>query len=214
MPYIIAFISQKGGVGKSTLSRALAREIANNGMSVKIADLDVQQGTSVEWQRLRLNNGIIPAVKAELFTSAKDVLEMKEYYDLIIIDAPARTSKATLEIAKVANLVVQPTGASVDDLRPAVKEFHALVKAGIDKNKLIFVLNRIGTIAEEQEVRKYLNEAGYQVALGCLYERPAYRKAQNIGGAITETRYTNLNNKADEVLQNLTDRMVENGECK
>lgn len=214
MSTVIAFISQKGGVGKSTLSRALAREVANNGMSVKIADLDVQQGTSVEWQRLRLKNGIMPVVKAELFPAAKQVLEMQEHYDLVIIDGPARTSKATLEIAKVADLVVQPTGASVDDLRPAVKEFHALVRAGIDKNKLVFALNRIGTASEEQEVRSYLHEAGYQVVVGCLFEKPAYRKAQNMGGAITETRYANLNNKADEVMQNLIDRVVENGERK
>lgn len=214
MSLVIAFISQKGGVGKSTLSRALAREVANNGMSVKIADLDVQQGTSVEWQRLRLHNNIAPMVKAELFSTAKQVLEMKECYDLIIIDGPARTSKATLEIAKMANLIVQPTGASVDDLRPAVKEFHALVKAGVDKNKLIFALNRIGTISEEQEVRSYLHEAGYQVVTGCLYEKPAYRKAQNMGGSITETRYANLNNKADEVIQSLIDKVVENGERK
>jgi hypothetical protein len=44
---------------------------------------------------------------------------------------------------------VQPTGASVDDLRPAVREFHALVKEGIFKDKLAFALNRIGTAAEE-----------------------------------------------------------------
>lgn len=37
MTTIIAFVSQKGGVGKSTLSRGLAREAARNGLSVKIA---------------------------------------------------------------------------------------------------------------------------------------------------------------------------------
>ena len=52
---IIAFVSQKGGVGKSTMSRALAREAANNGLKAKIADLDTQQGTSVDWHRTRLN---------------------------------------------------------------------------------------------------------------------------------------------------------------
>jgi Mrp family chromosome partitioning ATPase len=41
----IGLISQKGGVGKSTLSRALAREAASNGLKVKLADLDTQQGT-------------------------------------------------------------------------------------------------------------------------------------------------------------------------
>jgi len=46
-------------------------------------------------------------------------------------------AKGTLEIAMVANLVVQPTGASLDDLRPAVREFHALIKAGVPKDKLI-----------------------------------------------------------------------------
>ena len=49
MSTIIAFVSQKGGVGKSTLARALAREAAAAGLKTKIADLDTQQGTSVDW---------------------------------------------------------------------------------------------------------------------------------------------------------------------
>ncbi|MBD4961076.1 AAA family ATPase, partial [Xanthomonas citri pv. citri] len=55
MAAVVAFISQKGGVGKSTLSRALAREAAAGGLRVKIADLDTQQGTSIDWHRLRLS---------------------------------------------------------------------------------------------------------------------------------------------------------------
>lgn len=118
-------------------------------------------------------------------------------YDLLIIDGPARTSKGTLAIAKVAHLVVQPTGASRDDLLLAVREFHALVKEGIAKDKLAFALNRIGTPAEEGEARAYIAEAGYAALNGCLLERPAYRKAQNTGHAVTETSYTGLNAKAD-----------------
>jgi chromosome partitioning protein len=44
MAVIIAMVSQKGGIGKSTLSRLIAREYANAGWSVKIADLDVGLG--------------------------------------------------------------------------------------------------------------------------------------------------------------------------
>ena len=51
MSTIIAFVSQKGGVGKSTLARALAREATVGGIKAKIADLDTQQGTSVDWHR-------------------------------------------------------------------------------------------------------------------------------------------------------------------
>ena len=128
MTTIIAFVSQKGGVGKSTLARAVAREAANNGLKVKIADLDTQQGTCVDWNRTRLNAGLQPAVAAEAFATAAQALKIADQYDLLIIDGPARTSSGTLDIAKVADLVVQPSGASVDDLKPAVREFHALIK--------------------------------------------------------------------------------------
>jgi chromosome partitioning protein len=48
-PVLIAFTGQKGGIGKSTLGRLVAREYANAGWRVKIADLDVSQGTSFNW---------------------------------------------------------------------------------------------------------------------------------------------------------------------
>ena len=62
MTTLIAFVSQKGGVGKSTLSRAVAREAAASGLNVKVADLDTQQGTTVAWHRRRLDAGIEPTV--------------------------------------------------------------------------------------------------------------------------------------------------------
>jgi chromosome partitioning protein len=53
MTICISFISQKGGVGKSTLARALAREANEQKLTVKVADLDTQQGTIVNWHRRR-----------------------------------------------------------------------------------------------------------------------------------------------------------------
>jgi chromosome partitioning protein len=211
MAAVIAFVSQKGGVGKSTLSRALAREAAAGGLRVKVADLDTQQGTSVDWHRQRLNANIEPVVSVEAFATAAQALGVANGFDILILDGPARTSQATLEIARAANLVVQPTGASLDDLRPAVREFHALIKARIPSDRLAFALNRIGTPAEEAETRAYLGEAGYAVLDGCLLERPAYRQAQNAGHAITETRYATLNERADALIQSLIDRVTNNG---
>jgi chromosome partitioning protein len=211
MAAVVAFVSQKGGVGKSTLSRALAREAAAGGLRVKVADLDTQQGTSVDWHRQRLNASIEPVVSVEAFATAAQALGVANGFDILILDGPARTSQATLEIARAANLVVQPTGASLDDLRPAVREFHALVKAGVPSARLAFALNRIGTPAEEAETRAYLAEAGYAVLDGCLLERPAYRQAQNAGHAITETRYAALNERADTLIQSLIDRVTNNG---
>ena len=211
MPMVIAFISQKGGVGKSTLARALAREAAAGGLSVKIADLDTQQGTAVDWHRQRLDSALEPLVAVEAFRTAQQALAVAGAYDLLIVDGAARTSSATLEIARVADLVVQPTGASTDDLRPAIREFHALAQAGIPPRKLVFALNRIGTDSEEAETHSYIAEAGYAALPGCLPERPAYRQAQNIGLAVTETRFTKLNERANALIQALIDRIAANG---
>lgn len=211
MSTIIAFVSQKGGVGKSTLARALAREATAGGLKTKIADLDTQQGTCVDWHRTRLDADIQPVVAVEAFATAEQALRAASNHELLILDGPARFSKGTLAIAKMAHLVVQPTGASSDDLRPAVREFHALVNAGIPKEKLVFALNHIGTPAEENDARAYVEKAGYAALAGCLPEQPAYRKAQNKGHAVTETSYAGLNAKADALIQALIDKVEEHG---
>ncbi|WP_312126755.1 ParA family protein [Pseudomonas sp.] len=209
MSTVVAFVSQKGGVSKSTLARALGREASHCGLSVKIADLDVQQGTVIDWLRRRLAAGIEPTIQVESFASAGKALELAGQFDLLILDGPARMSKGTLEIANVADLVVQPTGASLDDLIPAVKEFHALVKAGVPKSKLVFALSRVATEAEVRDAREYLTEAGYAVLDGAVFEKPTYRRAQNQGYSITETRHESLNQSADRVLQDLINRIGE-----
>ncbi|CAG8441146.1 9187_t:CDS:2 [Cetraspora pellucida] len=170
MTTIIAFISQKGGVGKSTLSRALATEASKEKMKVLLADCDPQQGT-------------------------------------MIIDGPARTSKSTLEIATKANLIIQPTGPSVDDCEPAVKEFHALKEAGIEKKKLLFVLNHLTTTGEEINARAYLTQAGYSVLNTGLTEKASYRSAQNQGLAITEVIYEKLKKQAQKLIDEILTKL-------
>ena len=211
MPTLIAFVSQKGGVGKSTLSRALAREAANSGLRAKVADLDTQQGTSVEWHRRRLDGDVQPEVSVEAFRTAEQALAKAGQYDLLIVDAPARASEGTRKIAEQATLVVQPTGPSLDDLRPAVLLFHELERAGISKARLTFALNHILTDAEETAARQYLSQAGFEVLDGYIPSKTSYREAQNMGRSITETRYPALNSKADALIQSLINKVPDNG---
>lgn len=207
MGTIIGFVSQKGGVGKSTLARGISREAAANGLNVKIADLDVQQGTSVNWYRRRLAAGIEPIFSVESFKTASQALKLAAQFDYLIIDGPARASAATLEIARAATLIIQPTGSSVDDLEPAVLTFHELVRDGIPRGCLAFALTRVGTDAEESEARAYITQAGYTSLTGSIQERPAYRQASNVGLSITETRYPQLNKRADALIQAMVDQI-------
>jgi chromosome partitioning protein len=211
MANIIAFVSQKGGVGKSTLSRALAREAANSGLTVKIADLDTQQGTCVNWHRRRLDNSVEPTFSVESYKTSEQALAQADRYDLLIIDAPARASEGSLKIAQRAGLVVQPTNPAIDDLEPAVRVFHEMVKEGIPKSHLVFALNHVLTDAEEVAARTYLTDAGYAVLKGYIPSKTSYRDAQNNGRTITETRYSALNGKADALIEALIGMVEVNG---
>jgi chromosome partitioning protein len=212
MTVVIAFVSQKGGVGKSTLARALAREAAvSSKLKVRLADLDTMQKTTSDWHAKRLQNGLKPIADVQILANAEQALAHADAYDLVIIDSPARAPTGTREIAKRATLVVQPTGPSDDDIAPAVREFHGLVKAGIPKKRLVFALNHVGTDAEESAARALIEEAGYDILDGCLMERPAYRTAHNFGRAITETNFATLNARADELIQSLFDRISADG---
>ena len=55
---VIAFASQKGGVGKSTLCRALAVEAIRAGLKTIVSDLDAAQGTVHEWAKDRAKLGL------------------------------------------------------------------------------------------------------------------------------------------------------------
>jgi chromosome partitioning protein len=200
---IIALISQKGGVGKSTLARVLATEATKKKVKTLLADCDHQQKTSWEWTQWRKENKITPAIISQVFQQVKDIWPLSKNYDLIIIDAPARTSAGTLELAKKADLIIQPVGASRDDLLPALREFNALKAQGIKKDKLLFVLNHLSTPAEVLATQEYLTESGYPFAPFYLTEKASYRQAQSEGKAITEINYSSLKKQAQKLVDSL-----------
>src|SRR5882672_237735 len=128
---IVGFVSQKGGTGKSTLARALGAVVAHAGMKVKIADLDPQQRTIVEWEKARDENRVAPTLKVRGFRTVSEAVAAAEEDELLILDAPAGATRRILEVAQRADLIVQPSGASIDDLRPTVLLFHDLTQSGI-----------------------------------------------------------------------------------
>jgi len=199
-------ISKKGGVGKSTIARALAAELSKNNFEVKLADLDVKQGTCINWYQNRLSKELGAISSVEFINDKKmNRIIKNDEYDFLIIDTEAKAEKQTLKLAKLSNLIIQPSGPSNDDLIPGVKLFRALVEAGINKNKMYFVMNRIGTKTERRDTEEYINYAGYKYIDGCIYESPSYRAVQNTGKAITENPYKGPRIQAEIVMQSIID---------
>lgn len=206
MAVVVGVVSQKGGVGKSTLSRLIAREYALAGWSVKIADLDVSQGTSFNWQSRRLQSGIEPAIPVERFGTVEQALKVGDHYDMLILDGPPHSTAGTLKIAAASLLTILPTGLSLDDLEPSVLLAHELRKRGTPAEKIIFALSRVGDSESEiGEARGYVQQAGYSLLPGSLPEKTAFRRASDEGRSLTETRFLSLNKRSDEVAQGVVD---------
>ncbi|CAG8747537.1 16063_t:CDS:2, partial [Racocetra persica] len=101
-------------------------------------------------------------------------------------EADKELSQATKEIATHSDLIIQPVGASNDDLMPAVKEFNALKKAGIPPKKLLFALARLSTLKEAEAIKEYLKDTDYKYSENYLLEKTSYKQIQNEGKSITE----------------------------
>lgn len=193
--FVIACLSQKGGVGKSTLSRMIATAYAKSEWTVKIADFNTKQKTSVDWSAMRLEQGIGPEVPTEAFSSVKTAL--KQDYQLMVCDGRPDSDTSSLEIAKAANVVVIPTGVTLDDLKPQVLFANELRTRGIPRQKIIFVLNKTAdsTIAVQDAI-EYIQSVGYNVTKTDLPWKTGYQIAQNSGRSVMETTYPSLNEKA------------------
>lgn len=209
MSLIIACVSQKGGTGKSTLARLIAREYAAANWNVKIADLDISQSTSFNWQSRRLRQAVQPLIAVEQFNSVDSALKAAPHVDLLILDGPPHSTSGTLKIAQAADIVLLPTGLSLDDMQPSVLLAHEMVSKRIPRAKIAFALCRVGdSDTEISEARRYIGDAGYKVLSGSIPEKIAYRRASDSGRALTETRFPSLNSRTDELAQSIINHVT------
>jgi chromosome partitioning protein len=146
---VIAIVSQKGGVGKSTLAVHLAAEANSQGQRVLLLDLD-PQGSAMEWASRRGDrppdvSGANPASIGKEIEKARS-----EDYDLILVDTAPHAARS-------ADLVAIPCRPSTFDI--------AAISATLDLCKLankqaLVILNaapirsRVTVEAEEAIVEK------------------------------------------------------------
>ena len=209
MGYIVGVVSQKGGVGKSTLARAVATTYAAAGWNVKVADLDINQASSFSWLQRRLAREIEPVVDVGTFGDVARALRTVDAYDLMVLDGAPHATRATVEIGKHAHLVVLPTGLSLDDLEPTVLLANALINEhGIPLERIAIALVKTGDSARElEEARSYLGATPYHVLASQIPEKTAFRRAQDAGQSVVECPYRGSREQADALVQSLIDRL-------
>ncbi|WP_229775945.1 ParA family protein [Deinococcus ruber] len=143
---IIATLSLKGGVGKTTIAMHLATVIAEHHALVTVLDAD-EEVSALRWQQHALADGVrlpfsvIPADRNSFMRQAKDLARAGH---IVVIDTPPNNREVLKSAATIADVVlvpVLPTGLDVDRLGTTLDLLRDL-EAALDEFNYAVVLNR------------------------------------------------------------------------
>ena len=180
----ILIAAQKGGSGKTTLTRNLAVAAVENGRNVLCLDLDPQGSLRGWWESREadspsmLDRDPLPDVLRTTLDAAR------ERFDLCIIDTPPAASEWLTEALAAADLVLIPVRPSPDDLR-AVGTTLAAVN-GSDM-PFAFVMSQTPRARITEEAARVLAQHG-RVAPVNIAQRVSYAETGATGQGVTETR--------------------------
>ena len=207
VPTTAAFVSQKGGVGKSTLARVLALGAIHRGRKTLLADFDLDQLTCVEWGALRMRASIEPEIDARAFKSLKK-LRKDNGFDFIVADTRGLADDLSTEIAEISNVVFLPTGVSQDDLRPTLNLARRLARRGAE-GRLVVVLSKVGR-SETQFSRavETIEDAGFELLSEHWPQRDGFQSDLDAGRAGREARNPYLREIAERMEEALWARAM------
>ena len=146
----IAFVTQKGGAGKSTLASNISVAAKHAGERVFVIDLDPLQSL-VKWSKLRGQSEIaVEHIPASKLAKALEALE-KKGVTLVVIDAPGEDSENLAAAIRAADLCVIPARPNVFDLWASEVTRAKVKEAG---KEYIFLLNQIPPAQQSARVEQ------------------------------------------------------------
>jgi len=206
----IAFINEKGGVGKTTLSINLAACLKLRGYKVLLVDSDPQASLRCWNEQNNKDCDLLALDKPSMFSTLNNV---SDKFDFIIIDAPPSISEITGNIVKYIDMAIIPIQPSPTDFW-AVERIVEIIKMrqsitdGVPK--AFFVVTRLKqkTIVSD-EVIKGLENFDIKKFKTDIRDRTVYPYTIMGGDAIFDGKKNKRNNDAVEEFNLLCDEILE-----
>lgn len=179
---VIAFVTQKGGAGKTTLAVNCAVAAERTGLKTLILDLD-PQGSAEAWYQDR--EAETPRLVAIGSWKLPDAMAMAKAggYDLVVIDTPGRDEPSVTAAVRAADFVVIPCRPTPVDMKatpPTVATVHRL------KKPAVFVLSQTPPRGERvREAEVGLAMFGVVCPIR-IVARAAYQDAHGAGLGVLE----------------------------
>lgn len=145
MGHVLAVVSQKGGVGKTTLAVNVAGELVTLGYDVKLIDAD-PQASAYTWFERGDGEGWPTVEKQTEATLHRpgQVPRQRDKYDIIIIDAPGKLDRVINSALLCADVALIPLAPSVLDKEAAQAVIDLIEDASVINESLEarFVLSK------------------------------------------------------------------------
>ena len=157
----IAFVTQKGGTGKTPLTASLAVAAAAAGEKVIALDLDTQ-ASLVRWSERRKttnapNNVVVEPLETERLSQLPAILEglASVGFNLAIFDTADTGAGAVRRVVDSVDLCLLPVRPTRLDVDAAAATFRTVFLAG---RKAAFVLNQCPSTRHSQRASEAANE--------------------------------------------------------
>ncbi|MCW6512275.1 ParA family protein [Lichenifustis flavocetrariae] len=181
---IVAIISQKGGVGKTTLATALAVASEAHGRQSAVFDLD-PQASATFWKDMRAAEA--PAVASVAASRLGHMLKAAEEggCQLAIIDAPPFAKDIAFEAAQRADFILIPTRPAVLDVMAMTKTLE-LVKHYAKPAAVVLTFCPTQGGREIADAEDTVKALGATLAPVRIHTRVSYPRAQQTGQTAQE----------------------------
>jgi len=192
----LAIISQKGGVGKTTLATALAVAAEKAGKVAAVFDLD-PQASAAFWKDTRESETpvVIVTPPARLQHVLKAAAETG--CDLAVIDAPPFAKDIAYEAAQQADFILIPTRPAVLDVMAMTKTLELVQHYGKPAAVVLTFCPIQGREIADTEAA--IQQLGASLAPVRIHNRVAYSRAQQTG--LTAQEFEEDGKAAEEIKQ-------------
>jgi chromosome partitioning protein len=179
----IAFLSQKGGSGKTTLAVHTAVAAQEARERVVVVDTDPQKSATVWSQAREISTPIVITAAASELAKVLAAAE-HDNLTLAIVDTAPHTAPDAARVASLVDLLVIPVRPTAFDMA-AVAGTVAMVQAL--QVKAVLVLSACPSRSPEiAEARQVLEGYGLPIYEGEITDRRAFARAVASGRAVTE----------------------------